>query len=181
MIASSTPTRTNANMELQHDIEQFLYLESRLLDERRFPEWLELMADDIHYWMPTVTTRTKRERRLEVALPTEVAHFDDDKRHLALRVERLGTGRAWSEEPQSRTRHLITNVVVEPVENHQDHIVLSNFLVYRRRRETGTPELFAGCREDRLRPGGPHGWLIARRTVLLDQTLLLANNLSVFF
>ncbi len=37
---------------LQHDVEQFLYLEARLLDERRLNEWLDLLADELHYWMP---------------------------------------------------------------------------------------------------------------------------------
>ena len=32
-------------------VEQFLYREARLLDERRFHEWLELFTEDVHYWM----------------------------------------------------------------------------------------------------------------------------------
>ncbi|MET8209131.1 3-phenylpropionate/cinnamic acid dioxygenase subunit beta [Streptomyces sp. NPDC005373] len=170
-----------AELDVQREIEQFLYHEARLLDERRFTEWLDLMADDIHYWMPTITTRTRRERHLEVAAPDEVAHFDDDKNHLRMRVDRLGTGQAWSEEPNSRTRHLITNVMVDPPDPDGARTVRSNFLLYRRRGESTTTDLFAGAREDRLRPGGSHGWLIAKRTILIDQSLLLAKNLSVFF
>src|SRR5260370_17939966 len=37
--------------ELIREVEQFLYREARLLDERRFHEWLELFADDVRYWM----------------------------------------------------------------------------------------------------------------------------------
>src|SRR5262249_1581120 len=37
---------------LQHEVEQFLYAEAALLDARRFRDWLALLADDIHYWMP---------------------------------------------------------------------------------------------------------------------------------
>ena len=33
------------------EVEQFLYREARMLDERRFHEWLDLFTDDIHYWM----------------------------------------------------------------------------------------------------------------------------------
>lgn len=181
MTAGPAERPATVNAAVQHDIEQFLYYEAQLQDERRYPEWLGLMAEDIHYWAPVLTTRTKRERHLEVALPTEVAHFDDNLRHLQLRIERLGTGQAWSEEPQSRTRHLITNVIVRPADESGQHTVLSNFLVYRRRGETGVPDLFAGCREDVLRPGGAARWLIVSRRIELDQTLVLAKNLSIFF
>jgi 3-phenylpropionate/cinnamic acid dioxygenase small subunit len=37
--------------ELTREVEQFLYREARLLDERRFREWLELFTDDARYWM----------------------------------------------------------------------------------------------------------------------------------
>ena len=37
------------NRDLQFKIEQFLYREARLLDERRFP--LALFTEDIRYWM----------------------------------------------------------------------------------------------------------------------------------
>ena len=39
--------------ELIREVEQFLYREARLLDERRFHEWLELFTDDVRYWMVT--------------------------------------------------------------------------------------------------------------------------------
>ena len=32
-------------------VEQFLYREARLLDERRFHEWLQLFTDDVRYFM----------------------------------------------------------------------------------------------------------------------------------
>src|SRR5262245_13053265 len=37
---------------LTREIEEFLYAEAALLDERRFEEWLALLTDDIRYWMP---------------------------------------------------------------------------------------------------------------------------------
>jgi 3-phenylpropionate/cinnamic acid dioxygenase small subunit len=37
---------------LEREIEQFLYMEAELLDERRFSEWIDLIAEDIHYHMP---------------------------------------------------------------------------------------------------------------------------------
>jgi 3-phenylpropionate/cinnamic acid dioxygenase small subunit len=37
--------------DLTQEVQQFLYREARLLDERRLHEWLELFTDDARYWM----------------------------------------------------------------------------------------------------------------------------------
>jgi len=59
-----------------HEIEQFLYHEARMLDDRRFEEWFELLADDIRYVMPTRYNRLKREADREFAAPNEAQLFD---------------------------------------------------------------------------------------------------------
>ena len=46
--------------EIVREVEQFLYREARLLDDRRFHEWLELFTDDVHYWMGARTNRYPR-------------------------------------------------------------------------------------------------------------------------
>jgi 3-phenylpropionate/cinnamic acid dioxygenase small subunit len=165
--------------ELQHEIEQFLYLEAALLDEGKFHEWLAILADDVHYWMPTRYNRSRRERALEFSKANEIAFFDEDKPSLQRRVKRLDTGMAWAEDPPSRTRHLVTNVQVRPRPGGVEYDVSSNFLLYRTRLETDL-NVFAGRREDLLRKS-PGGWRIAKRTILLDQNVILAKNLSVFF
>src|SRR5690606_32245777 len=104
---------TSVDVELQHQIEQFLYLEARFLDERRFEDWLDLFSDDVHYWMPTRTVRYKRELDKEFSASNEVAHFDENKRALEERVTRIRSGMAWAEEPPSRTRHMVHNVIIE--------------------------------------------------------------------
>ena len=35
------------------EIEDFLYYEARLLDDRKFEEWLECYSEDAEYWMPS--------------------------------------------------------------------------------------------------------------------------------
>src|SRR5688572_11640103 len=101
--------------ELQREIEQFLYEEAELLDDRRLHDWLALLTDDIRYRMPTRDNRVRREQSKELSGETEMAYFDDDKRTLVQRVKRLDTGLAWAEDPPSRTRHLVTNVRIEPL------------------------------------------------------------------
>ena len=39
------------------EVEQFLYREARMLDDRKFHEWLEILANDIRYWMPVRSNR----------------------------------------------------------------------------------------------------------------------------
>ena len=41
-----------ARLLLTQEIAEFLYAEAELLDERHHDEWLDLLAEDIRYWMP---------------------------------------------------------------------------------------------------------------------------------
>lgn len=175
------PTVPRVDVELQHEIEQFLFHEAALLDQREFDDWLELFADDVHYWMPTRYNRLRREMDKEFSAPNETAFFDEDKDALVRRVRRLETGMAWAEDPPSRTRHLFTNVRVRPTEAVDEFEVHANYLLYRTRLEHDV-EFFIGAREDLLRRVGRGvGWEIARRKIVLDQSTLNAKNLSMFF
>lgn len=165
-------------MLLTFEAEEFLYREAGLLDERRFDEWLALVTDDIHYWMPIRRTVQAREIELEFTVPGGMAYFDDDKEILALRIQRLAVGRAWAEDPPSRTRRLITNVRVERSEGNE-LTVHSNFHLYRTRLNS-EEDSWIGRREDVLRRAD--GTLrLARRHIYLEQTVILAQNMSSLF
>jgi 3-phenylpropionate/cinnamic acid dioxygenase small subunit len=168
------------SIELWFEVQQFLVREARLIDDRRFEEWLDLFTDDAVYWMPG---RTNAWRSGEVAdsvtKPGELALFEDTKQTLTTRVNRLRTGLAWGEDPPSRTRHLITNVEVEPDADPSQLRVRSNFLVYRAQLELDK-DVFVGMREDVLRRIG--GRLkIARRTLRLEDVVHDSKPLSIFF
>jgi 3-phenylpropionate/cinnamic acid dioxygenase small subunit len=177
--------------EIIREVEQFLYREARLLDERRFHQWLELLTDDIHYWMPVRTSRypksskaiaildSDRYEEEELSKEDELAILDETKETLTRRVARLDTGLAWAEDPPSRTRHIITNIEPEPGEIDSELKVYSNFMVYRNRSET-EQDFYVGGRQDVLRKGDGV-WKIARRKIILDQNVLLAKNVSIFF
>jgi 3-phenylpropionate/trans-cinnamate dioxygenase subunit beta len=98
---------------------------------------------------------------------------------IARRIARLDTGMAWAEDPPSRTRHLIANIEVEPGESESEVKVYSNFMVYRNRGET-EQDFYVGGRQDVLRKVNGT-WKIARRQIVLDQNVLLAKNVSIFF
>ena len=172
--------------DVHFEVEQFYYEEAELLDDGRFADWLELLADDLDYWMPTRTNRLRRQQALSIAARGEAAFYDETKESLAWRIRRFDSGMAWAEDPPSRTRHLITNVVVRHVDPSQhrefsvdDLEVRSAFLVYRNRLQR-EENIFAGRRTDILRRVSA-GLQVARRVVLLDQNVLQAKNISTFF
>jgi len=175
-----------ASAQIHFEVQQFYFLEAELLDDGRYVDWLTLMADDLDYWMPTRTNRLRRQQALATAARGEAAYYDESKESLAWRIRRFDSGMAWAEDPPSRTRHLVTNVVaryVDPEEHvgfaARDLAVRSAFLVHRNRLER-EENVFAGSREDVLRRTGG-GFQVARRVILLDQNVLLSKNISTFF
>ena len=167
------------------EIEQFLYQEAWLLDQRRFDDWLALFADDARYWMPTRRTVAKSTVNATTSVEEELVPegqlgwFDDTKLTLLARVLRLKGGVAWAEDPPSRTRRLVSNVHVEPGDGEGEYRVRSYFLLHRTRHQTQR-ETFVGYRRDVLRRSAD-GLRIVRREIVLDETVLDSPNLSVFF
>src|SRR6266704_1072215 len=100
-----------ARLLLTQEITEFLYREAELLDERRYAEWLGLLADDIRYWMPMRRNVKFGEGEREFTREaTDIAWFDEGKDTLTRRVRQIETGIHWAEEPQSRIAHLVSNV-----------------------------------------------------------------------
>jgi 3-phenylpropionate/cinnamic acid dioxygenase small subunit len=176
---------------LIREVEQFLFREARLLDERRFHEWLELFTDDVRYWMGSRTNRYPRSSKaIAILSPNryveddqtredELSILDETKETLAGRVARLDTGMAWAEDPPSRTRHFVVNIEVAEGDGPSEVRVYSNFIVYRSRAES-EEDFYVGARQDVLRRVDG-AWKIARRKLTLDQNVLSAKNVSVFF
>ena len=161
----------------------FLYREAELLDQRRYRDWLDLLAEDVRYWMPMRrNVKIGEDQREFTSAGTDINWFDERKETLARRVKQIETGIHWAEEPRSRLSHLITNVQVQSAEPSvaaaQDVAVSCRFLIYRNRVETET-DILVGKREDVLRRNGA-GWLLARRKIILDQNVLLTKNLAFF-
>jgi len=169
---------------LTQEVTEFLYREAELLDERRYDEWLALLADDLRYWMPMRrNVKYGEEQREFTREGQDIAWFDEGKDTLTRRVKQIQTGIHWAEEPVSRISHLVTNVqIVEAtpsVAEAREVTVRCRFLIYRNRVETET-DILVGKREDVLRSES-EGWRIARRKIVLDQNVLLSKNLTFFF
>jgi 3-phenylpropionate/cinnamic acid dioxygenase small subunit len=169
---------------LKQEIEDFLYYEADLLDERRYDEWLGLLAEDMRYWMPM--RRNVKVDDLEREFTREgvdISWFDEGKETLTRRVKQIQTGIHWAEEPVSRISHMLSNIRLLEANPSWDEpaevTVRCRFLVYRNRIETET-DFLVGKREDLLRRVEGE-WKIARRKILLDQNVLLSKNLTFFF
>ena len=164
---------------LVREIEEFLYHEADLLDDRQFESWLDLLTDDIRYWMPMRRNvkfddqESENTRELQ-----DMNWFDEGKETLTQRVRQILTGVHWAEEPLSRVSHMVSNVRLLHA-SPEEVQVKCRFLIYRNRQQDET-DFFVGKREDTLRKVDGE-WKIARRKVLLDQNVLLAKNLTVFF
>ncbi|MCP1914174.1 3-phenylpropionate/cinnamic acid dioxygenase small subunit [Bradyrhizobium elkanii] len=177
--------RSAAYYRLKADVEDFYYHEADLLDDRRFRDWLELLTDDISYFMP-IRRNVKfgqQAARENTKRGEGISWFDEDKWTLTKRVEQILTGVHYAEEPLSRITHMVSNVQIKgarpDIEAARELDVTSRFLVYQNRVEYET-YIFVGRRNDALRLTDT-GWKIARREILLEQNILLAKNLTTFF
>jgi 3-phenylpropionate/cinnamic acid dioxygenase small subunit len=173
-----------ARLLLKQEIEEFLYREADLLDERRYEEWLALVADDVRYWMPMRrNVKFGEEAREFTRAGQDINWFDEGKETLTRRVKQILTGMHWAEEPVSRISHMVSNVRLIEVNpsaaEPQEVTVGSRFLIYRNRVETET-DILVGKREDLLRRVDGQ-WQIACRKIVLDQNVLLTKNLTFFF
>ena len=163
---------------LQYEVEQFLFEEAALLDARQYREWLALVTDDIHYWMPIRRTVTRTDIELEFTKPGAMAYFDDDRDLLEMRVKKLEASSAWSEDPPSRSRHFVSNVRILDVSD--DEITVDScFHLYRTRLNTDV-DSWVGRRTDVLRRVSA-GFKIAKRHIFLDQTVIVSKNMSTIF
>jgi 3-phenylpropionate/cinnamic acid dioxygenase small subunit len=161
--------------QVERECTRFLYREAELLDQRKLREWLELISPDIDYRVPV---RTNREKQYGDGFSSRAFFMEEDYGSLKLRVERLSSDFAWSENPPSRTRRIIGNVRLGSAAGDSQDVV-SNLALYCYRGESPTPILLTGERQDTLqRVAGE--WKLKTRLVLLDTTVLGFESLSFF-
>lgn len=167
-------------MLLHHEISQFVFFEARLLMERRWNEWLDLLAEDVHYYMPVRENLHPRLGEPDPH-PLRLALFDDDKAFLTERIMKIGTGMSWSEDPLSRVTYVVSNIEVEglPEEGEEIYLVKSCFVLSRNRLEDEA-DTYTGIRHDQLRRTAT-GFEVKARTIILDQSVVLTKNMSVLF
>lgn len=138
---------------MKAELEAFVLHEARLLDERRFAEWLALFADDGVYWVPTLPGQGSPQEALSL--------FHEPKPLLAMRVARLERTDAHIQAPPSRTVHHVS-----AIETTHDLEVRSALVVAEWR--AGEARWFAGRVLHRLRRSAEGLRIALKRVDLID-------------
>ena len=144
-------------LERWHAVQQFLFLEARLLDERRFGEWLALYAPDALYWVPGAWGQ--QSPRDHVSLFYETVQL------LRMRVDRLENEHAPLDSPPARVNHYLTNVSAE--EEQAGRLTARAYLLFAEYRR-GESRWFAGRSAWTLRDKRGSFEIAAKRVDLLD-------------
>jgi p-cumate 2,3-dioxygenase beta subunit len=151
------------------EVEDFLYREAALLDQWKLDEWLALLTDDARYRVPSNDAPD--------ADPANTLFLiADDIHRIRGRVARLKDPQAHAEFPHSRTRRMITNVVVIPAEagiqpsTQGEFTVHANFTVHRFRRDEQVSQ-FVGRYRYRLRLVDGQLRIALREAILDSQEL----------
>lgn len=144
----------------RYAVEQFLYREARLADEQRLDEWLTLWDEDALYWVPC--------NQDDVDPACQLSIIYDDHARLRLRVARITqTGMAWTQEPRSRLRRLVSNIEIY---DGPDGLIqtFSNFHLTELRVNRRDPVEWIGRTEHRLRPCGSDFKLAFKKVMLIN-------------
>jgi len=175
-ITEASPAATApVDTQLLASVNQFLALEAKLLDEGREEEWLELLDEELLYVVPI---RLATENRAD-EIQRDAFRIRDTKYHVRMRLQRLGTGHAYSEIPPSRTMRLVGSVLVQRTADADVVEVNSALLVYRQRGIDDHFDLIPCRRNDTLRltAEGPR---LLTREVVLTEVGLATPNLGIF-
>ena len=149
------------------EVEAFLYREARLADENRYDEWTALWTEDAIYWVPS---------NLDDYDPREhISIIYDDRERLQDRVDRLKSGAAWSQEPRSRVRRVVSNIEIEAPDENGEIAASSNFVLGDLRR--GLQTVYFARQMHRLRPT-PQGLRLVYKKVMLLNSNEPIHNLS---
>ena len=97
------------------DVQAFVQAEARLLNQARYPDWLALFAQEGRYWVPLGGDAQSDS-------DTHNALADEDRLLLTLRVERLLAGRAHSQQPASRSAHVLQLPQVDVCNDHHAEV-----------------------------------------------------------
>jgi benzoate/toluate 1,2-dioxygenase beta subunit len=157
---------------LRQQAEDFLYMESRLLDQRDFASWLDLFTEDAVYWLPM-------HEGADTALEPSV--IKDEKKILAMRVHQLLHKPHYAQQPPSRTVHAISNVIVTPTERADESLVRCTLMLTEMREGDyqqlglGNQRLFSGLCEYRLCQRDTRTMIGMKKVVLINRDTPIVN------
>ncbi|KFE55271.1 aromatic-ring-hydroxylating dioxygenase subunit beta [Pseudomonas syringae] len=162
-------TPANVPTETLRELEQFIYREARLLDERRFWEWDQLFTDTGMYWVPHQHGQDN---------PFEhISLFWENRMLREVRIRRVENVRNWSQQPVTRTAHLVGNVMIEGLDPQGLLVISATFQVSEWRLEQ---RQLAGRYTYKLATQDDGSWKIQLKRVDLINCNDVFANLEVF-
>lgn len=163
---------TDPRHQAAHD---WLLDEAELLDQARYAEWYSRIGEEIDYRAPARSTTTGTAAG---GVRADTHLYRDNHYSLGKRIDRFATEHAWSEDPPSRMRHLVSNIRAYPGPN-DDHLVARSCVLVRRSRGDHPVEEVSAARRDVLRCV-PNGLLLVERVIVVDDALLRTQTLGFF-
>lgn len=130
----------NVHEVTRSDVESLLFEEANLLDTWKLSEWLGLLSPDASYSIPSLDCPDGND-------VNSLCLVMDDRGRIESRVKQLNNAFAWAENPRSRTRRMISNVMI--TERNDDYLrIEANFAVWRFK--NGQTDLYVGRYQYRL-------------------------------
>jgi 3-phenylpropionate/cinnamic acid dioxygenase small subunit len=148
-------------MPTHHAIQQFLFLEARLMDEHRYDDWLALWTVEAHYWIPSGDD----DRGIEQS----IGLVNEDRYGIEDRIKRLKSGAHYAQDPKSQLARVVSNV--EIIKQDTDTIIVGsafNLTAYRK----GKIDIVSGRTTHTLR-------LVDQAIGMSKKKVMLANNQGV--
>lgn len=162
------PAGARLPAQTEWQCQALLFHEARLIDRGRLDDWLDLFTDNGCYWLPADAAQLNP--------ATTVSWEFNDRRRMEERVERILTGKAYSQMPPTRTTHSYTNIELLAVSDEEVH-ALCNFTINTHRPEGN--RLLSGWNGFILKRDGDD-WLIELKRVNLLDADRPQGNLSFF-
>lgn len=153
------------------DVERFLYQEAQYLDERAWRSWLNLWDPDGTYWIPQGPPDYDPKERVSL--------LHESYRGLEIRIQRLESGGAHSQDPPTECLHLVSNIGPVDADERGVLAVDSNLMVLYSRR--GRSDVIGGRVRHELRRDGETGLRILHKRVALVGSTEVHGNLTFMF
>jgi len=145
--------------------EAFLYREAQFADEHRFDEWMALWEDaDITYWIPSNQDEIDPRRHVSIVY--------ENRDQLEERLIRLRSKGVHSQQPRSRMRRIVSNVVIESDDGSLARVE-ANFMLREFRRDLETT--YGGRFVYQLRYDAQDIRMVSKKVLLVNNDAYIGN------
>lgn len=183
-LESHEPLRT-AGATDRYNLERFLIREARLLDERRYLDWLDTLHANLAYIVFSRSTLELRAQPMDASVDPEfqakggLQLTEESKQSLTFKVNRITGGLSFSEMPPGRTVRFVTNI--EAFIDVQGRFMAESCFHCNRTRKEDRVENFYARRKDVLVESDAGEFLLLQRHVYLNESILDGPTTSIFF